>query len=229
MTDRTRPYEVLVVDDDFMVADIHRRFIDATPGFRATGTVHTAADAITSVHATGPDLILLDVYLPDRSGLDALQQLRSEGNDVAVIVITAARELDTVSRAFHGGAADYLIKPFEYPQLVEKLDNFRRRAHALSASEGIDQAAIDALFGAPKTPQDTVLPKGLSKETGQLVLRTVLDSGEMSASECADSAGLSRVSARRYLEHYASTGALSIRLEYGKAGRPVHRYRIRMP
>ena len=226
MTDPGRPYEVLVVDDDFMVADIHRRFVDATPGFRTVGVVHTAADAVAAVRTIAPDLVLLDVHLPDRSGLDALQRLRSEGNDVAVVVVTAARELDTVRRALRGGAADYLVKPFEYPQLLEKLENVRQRARALSDSNGMDQSVIDSLFGGPKQSTPQHLPKGLSQETGSLVLRTVGESGEVSARECADLAGLSRVSARRYLEHYASTGILTVRLEYGRAGRPVHRYRV---
>ncbi|KZF07447.1 MULTISPECIES: response regulator [unclassified Rhodococcus (in: high G+C Gram-positive bacteria)] len=225
MSESDRTYEVLVVDDDFMVADIHRRFVDATPGFRTVGVVHTAADAVAAVRTLAPDLVLLDVHLPDRSGLDALQRLRSEGNGVAVVVVTAARELDTVRRALHGGAADYLVKPFEYPQLLEKLGNFRRRARALSSSKGMNQSVIDSLFGAPSPSAGPSLPKGLSQETGSLVLRTVREGGEVSASECADLAGLSRVSARRYLEHYASTGVLTVRLEYGRAGRPVHRYR----
>ncbi|SNT05664.1 response regulator [Rhodococcoides kyotonense] len=220
-----REYDVLVVDDDFMVAEVHRRFVDATPGFRVSRVVHSAADALAAVRDSTPDLVLLDVYLPDRSGLDALQQLRGEGSSVAVIVVTAARELDTVSRALHGGASDYLVKPFEYPQLVEKLDNFRRRARALADSGTVDQSLIDSLFGAalPKVQ----LPKGLSPVTGRLILETVQSSGEVSASECAESAGLSRVSVRRYLEHYASTGVLEVRLEYGRAGRPVHRYRLK--
>nr|WP_296778427.1 response regulator [Rhodococcus sp. (in: high G+C Gram-positive bacteria)] len=227
MADHRRTYEVLVVDDDFMVAEIHTRFVDATPGFRAAGTAHTASDAVRAVRDTAPDLVLLDVYLPDRSGLDALAELRSEGNGVAVIVITAARELDTVSRALHGGAADYLVKPFEYPQLLEKLENFRRRAQTLADPAGIDQTAIDSLFGSARPPTvPAALPKGLSTETARLVLDTVRATGEVSASECAEAAGLSRVSVRRYLEYLASTGALDVRLEYGRAGRPVHRYSI---
>ncbi|WP_279387110.1 response regulator [Rhodococcus sp. Eu-32] len=222
MTDRK--YRVLVVDDDFMVAEIHRRFVDSTAGFETVGVAHTAADAVSAVHELAPDLVLLDVYLPDRSGLDALQQLRGEGNATAVIVITAARELDTVSRALHGGVTDYLVKPFEYPQLADKLSGFRRRALALADPGGVDQSVIDSLFGAPATAPAS-LPKGLSAGTGQLVLAAVDEGGEVSAGECAELAGLSRVSARRYLEHYASTGVLSVRLEYGRAGRPVHRYR----
>ncbi|MFC9763192.1 response regulator [Rhodococcus jostii] len=219
-------YEVLVVDDDFMVAEIHRRFVDKTPGFTTVGVARTAAEALESVRTAHPDLVLLDVYLPDMSGLDVLQRLRAEGNAVGVIMITAAREIDTVSRALHGGASDYLVKPFDYTQLQEKLENFRRRARALESQSGADQSLIDSLFGGKgKSPEPSRLPKGLSAETGRLVLDILRSKGELSSTECAEFAGLSRVSVRRYLEHYLSEGLLEVRLEYGGAGRPVRRYR----
>lgn len=217
--------DVLVVDDDFMVAEIHRRFVERVDGFRAVGVARTGADALTAVRDLRPDLILLDVYLPDMTGLEVLRRLRSEGADVGVIMITAARELDTVSGALHGGAADYLIKPFEFPQLQAKLEAFAARADALESDRGADQSLIDSLFGAPAGgARQEVLPKGLGAETGRLVLDAVRAAGEVSAAECADLVGISRVSARRYLEHYLQTGALELRLQYG-VGRPERRYR----
>ncbi len=218
--------EVLVVDDDFMVAEIHRRFVEQVAGFHAVGVARTGAEALTAARSLEPDLLLLDVYLPDMTGLDVLQRLRGEGNRVGVIMITAARELDTVQAALDGGAADYLIKPFEFPQLEAKLTAFAARAAALEAAgSGADQVLIDSLFGggaATSTPQ--TLPKGLGPETGRLVLEAVRRSGEVSAAECAEIVGISRVSARRYLEHFLSTGAVELRLQYG-AGRPERRYR----
>jgi response regulator of citrate/malate metabolism len=218
--------DVLVVDDDFMVAEIHRRFVERVEGFRAVGVARTGAEALTAVRQMKPDLILLDVYLPDMTGLQVLHQLRSEGDPVGVIMITAARELDTVSGALDGGAADYLIKPFEFPQLRAKLESFAARALTLESDGGADQSLIDTLFGGPAAgPVATVLPKGLGAETGRLVLEAVRTAGEVSAAECADLVGISRVSARRYLEHYLGAGALVIRLQYGRAGRPERRYR----
>ncbi|MBJ8343312.1 response regulator [Antrihabitans sp. YC2-6] len=219
-------FDVLVVDDDFMVAEIHRRFVDRADGFRAVGVARTGADALASVASLQPHLVLLDVYLPDMSGLDVLRQLRADGNPVGVIMITAARELDTVSGALHGGASDYLIKPFEYPQLLAKLDTFKTRARALESGTGADQSLIDSLFGSSgQRRAEDELPKGLGPETGKLVLDALRSNDEISAAECADLVGISRVSARRYLEHYLTTGAVEIRLQYGKAGRPERRYR----
>ena len=160
------------------------------------------------------------------TGLEVLQRLRSDGDRVGVIMITAARELDTVKGALDGGAADYLIKPFEFAQLKAKLEAFAARADALESAGGVDQSLIDSLFGGPSaTSPQGVLPKGLGAETGRLVLDAVRDAGEVSAAECADLVGISRVSARRYLEYYLGTGALELRLQYG-VGRPERRYRL---
>lgn len=217
--------EVLVVDDDFMVAEIHRRFVERVDGFRTVGVARTGGEALRAAHELRPDLILLDVYLPDMTGLEVLQRLRSDGDGVGVIMITAARELDTVSGALDGGAADYLIKPFEFDQLQAKLTAFAARADALESAGGVDQSLIDSLFGGPSVTPPKVLPKGLGAETGELVLAAVREAGEVSAAECADLVGISRVSARRYLEHYLSAGTVELRLQYG-VGRPERRYRI---
>ena len=95
--------EVLVVDDDFMVARIHTGFVERTPGFRVTGVAHTGADALAEAERLQPDLVLLDVYLPDVSGLDLLGALREAAPEVDVLVMSAAREADTVRRALRGG------------------------------------------------------------------------------------------------------------------------------
>ena len=216
--------DVLVVDDDFMVAEIHRRFVERVDGFRVVGVARTGREALDAVRDHHPELILLDVYLPDMTGLDVLQTLRAAGEGVGVIMITAARELDTVRGALHGGAADYLTKPFEFAQLQAKLAAYAARADALDSGSAVDQSTIDSLFGSPgATRQHDVLPKGLSAETGELVLAAARRVGEVSAAECADIVGISRVSARRYLEHYLSAGALQLRLQYG-VGRPERRY-----
>ena len=217
--------DVLVVDDDFMVAEIHRRFVERVDGFRAVGVARTGAEALSAARELRPQLILLDVYLPDMTGLEVLQRLRSEGDRVGVVMITAARELDTVSGALDGGAADYLVKPFEFPQLRAKLQAFAARADALEAAGGVDQSLIDSLFGsAGATPRQEELPKGLGPETGRLVLEAVRDAGVVSAADCAAGVVISRDRARRYLEHYLRAGALEIRLQYGM-GRPERRYR----
>ncbi|MEN5073305.1 response regulator [Isoptericola cucumis] len=224
--------DVLVVDDDFMVASIHRRFVERVPGFRVVAEAHTGADALAAVERLHPDLVLLDVHLPDIGGIEVLRRLRAAGHDLGVVVITAAREADTVRAAAAGGAAHYLVKPFASEDLTARLTEFRRSHEALAGlggAAGHVQADIDAVFA--RTPQPTgpraALPKGLSQETADAVLAALAGGDELSAAECADAVGVSRVSARRYLEHFAATDRAAVRLNYGTAGRPERRYRLR--
>ncbi len=216
---------VLVVDDDFMVARIHTQFVDRTPGFRVVGVASTGQAALDDVARLRPDLVLLDVHLPDITGIEVLRRLRASGDDVGVLVVTAAREADTVRAAAAGGAAHYLVKPFDYDDLRVRLESFRA-AQAALASGAPEQDDIDAVFGAAAPASAPApLPKGLSPETAVAVEAALAQHGELSATECAEAVGISRVSARRYLEHFVARGSATVRLQYGGAGRPERRYR----
>jgi response regulator of citrate/malate metabolism len=218
---------VLVVEDDFMVASIHTRFVERVPGFRVVGVTSTGHAALADVERLSPDLVLLDVHLPDLGGIEVLRRLRSKGNAVGVVVITAAREADTVRAAVAGGAVHYLVKPFAFEDLSARLEAFRHAHQALATSTTPDQADIDAVFAPLAPPREVSLPKGLSPETADAVLAALRASdGDLSASECAEVVGISRVSARRYLEHFVATGRAGVRLQYGGAGRPERRYRL---
>jgi response regulator of citrate/malate metabolism len=213
----------LVVDDDFMVAKIHAAFVARTPGFQVIRVVHTGADALRAVHELHPALVLLDIYLPDRSGVEVLERLRAETPEVDVLVITAAREVDTVRRALRGGVVNYLIKPFEYDALRQRLEHYAAAHQHLAEVPAAAQSDIDRVFGIMTLSKP--LPKGLSSETAELVEELLRSAtSDLSASECATLAGLSRISARRYLEFFAGTGRAKVRLRYG-AGRPERRYR----
>lgn len=217
--------DVLVVDDDFMVARIHTQFVERTPGFRVVGVASTGQAALDDIARLRPDLVLLDVHLPDVTGIEVLRRLRAGGDDTGVLVVTAAREADTVRAAAAGGAAHYLVKPFDYDDLRVRLEAFRA-AHAALASGAPGQDDIDAVFGGSAAPAPAApLPKGLSPETADAVEAALVADGELSATECAEAVGISRVSARRYLEHFVARGSVTVRLQYGGAGRPERRYR----
>lgn len=223
----TATLTVLVVDDDFMVASIHTRFVQQTDGFEVVGTAATGATALAEIERLAPDLVLLDVHLPDRTGIDVLRTLRAEGNDVGVVMVTAAREADTVRAAAANGAAHYLVKPFAYDDLRLRLEAFRSARLALGEGDQARQDDIDAVFAPVVGGRAAALPKGLSPETADSVLGALQEAGEFSAAECADVVGVSRVSARRYLEHFVSIGRAEVRLQYGGAGRPQRLYRSR--
>lgn len=222
--------KVLVVDDDFMVAKIHSGYVERVGGFEVVGVAHTGAEALRAVADLRPELVLLDIYLPDMDGLSVLRALRADpGRPAAepdVLVISAAHDLDTVRGAVRGGAVHYLIKPFSSEALREQLERFRavhERLRDLPGDSPAAQHEVDRLFGAPAPSGST--PKGLASETAAVVQRVLREAGgDLSASECARAAELSRVSARKYLEHFVATGRAEVRLRYG-TGRPERRYR----
>jgi response regulator of citrate/malate metabolism len=168
------------------------------------------------------------VYLPDLGGLDVLRRLRADGDDVEVIAVTAARDLETVRRARLLGVRHYLVKPFSGASLAERLDDVRRNIAADRALPGttLDQRAVDRVLGIP-SKRDAALPKGLSSASLERVAAELAArEGDASAAEIAGALGMSRVSARRYLEHLVGTGAALVAPRYGTAGRPEHRYRL---
>ncbi|MGW0335545.1 response regulator [Streptomyces sp. NPDC003011] len=227
---RSDTIDVLVVDDDFMVARVHRAFVERVEGFRVVGVAHTGEQAAHAVDELRPDLVLLDLYLPDVFGLDVIPRLRTAGHDCDVMVISAAREADTVRGAVRQGVVDYLLKPFEFEDLRARLGRYAQQRGRLLATVVRGQADVDRVLAGATVPASTAgaLPKGMSVETAELVARALRTAeGTLSAAECATSVGISRVSARRYLEYFHTIGSADVSLRYGVAGRPERRYRFR--
>lgn len=214
---------VLVVDDDFRVARIHSAFVEKVEGFRTVGVAHNGADAMAAAQNLTPDLILLDLYLPDIFGLDLINRLRVAGSDSDVIVISAANESQTVERAVKLGVASYLLKPFTLDDLTARLREYQIHQRSVRRRTLDRQAEVDRIFG--RTEPHAPLPKGMSPETADLILAALKQGArELSAQECADAIGISRVSARRYLEHFVRSGRAQVSLRYGSPGRPERRY-----
>ena len=135
---------VVVVDDDFRIAGIDAAYVEKVDGFKAVAQAHTAAEAAGAVDRLRPDLLLLDLYLPDEHGLDLAARLRREGHPpVDVIVITAAKDADSVRAAMQGGALHYLLKPFSFPALRDKLLSYAQMRSRLGALHEPDQRNVD--------------------------------------------------------------------------------------
>jgi response regulator of citrate/malate metabolism len=215
--------KVLIVDDDFMVAKVHAGFIQRTAGFAVVGVAHTGAQAVLETQRLQPDLVLLDIHLPDVNGLDLMHQLRDVAPELDVLVISAAREVETVRKALRGGIVHYLIKPFSQTDLQERLEHYRNTYQSLDSSKDVaEQSDVNRVFGLERT--DRPLPKGCSAETLQVVEKALRSGGgDVSAAELAVQVGTSRVSARRYLEYLNDEGLVDVTLKYG-VGRPERRY-----
>ncbi|KLU10392.1 response regulator [Kocuria sp. SM24M-10] len=209
---------VLVVDDDFHVGRLHAGYVNAVPGFTALPPVGTAEQAMRTVHAHQPDLVLLDVYLPDALGLDLLRAL-----DVDVIMLTAAADPVSVRTAVRRGALAYLIKPFTGPRLARTLRAYARYRRLLADRDGLTQEGVDralhALHPAEAAPGER--PRSATEAS---VLAALEPGAPLSAAEIARKVGISRATAQRYLSALAEDGSVEIQLRYGSTGRPEHRY-----
>jgi response regulator of citrate/malate metabolism len=220
--------QTLVVDDDYRVADLHCAYVERVNGFAVAGRAHTGAEALRAVDELRPDLVLLDIYLPDMSGLEVLQKLREDDHPpVDVISVTAAREVESLRAAMRGGVVHYLIKPFLFKTFEEKLLSYAA-AHARMTRIGqAEQTDVDRIFGALRTARSEPLPKGLSDSTLDLIVQALGRSQSgLAAAAVADAAGVSRVTARRYLDHLCQLGKAELTMRYGGPGRPEHRYRL---
>ncbi|WP_280368170.1 response regulator [Nocardia wallacei] len=215
----TTDLSVLVVDDDFRVADLHAGIVSALPGFGVGATATTLAGARAAIAGASFDLALVDVYLPDGSGLELVREI-----DFDAMVLTAATEADTVRSALTAGALGYLVKPFDHAALAARLAGYARYRRLLSApvvtARDID-AAVEALRSAgPAGPQTAT-----ASPTKELVLQVIRESdAALSAAEVSAATGVSRATAQRYLANLVATGALRMQLRYGSTGRPEQEY-----
>jgi response regulator of citrate/malate metabolism len=222
---------VFIVDDDFMVAKVHSGFVAALDGFEVVGTAATGGQAVQEIERLRPDLVLLDVYLPDMTGLEVLRRLRAAASPSDVIVISAARDVDSIRSALHGGVLHYLVKPFDRRTFEARLRDYAALRGQLEVLDEVGQGDVDRIFGAanPGTPSVPATPKGISPETLELVRSALGDAGTegLSATECSERTGLARVSARRYLEQLVADQQAEVRQRYGTAGRPERRFTMR--
>lgn len=213
---------VLVVDDDFRVANMHAGIVEAMPGFTVVATVNTLAAAR---RAAPVDLALVDVYLPDGSGIDFVRELHSDS-----MVLTAATEADTIRAAMAAGAVSYLVKPFATTELAARLASYARYRKILTGpnlSAADVDSALDALRPRVAPVQS---PTTVASPTKKLVLQA-LQGAEvpMSAAEVAGAIGISRATAQRYLASLATTGEVSVGLRYGTTGRPEQEFTAGSP
>ncbi len=215
----------LVVEDEKVAAQAHVAYVGRVPGFEVVATAMSAQDAARVLREQTVDLVLLDMHLPDGHGLDLLRRLRAAGSPTDVIAVTSARDVQVVRDAVAQGVVAYLIKPFAFPALKERLEAYRAYRSRWEGAKALDQSAVDEVLESLRPASRTDLPKGLGAETLQEVRRVIDEVGAASAGEVAERLGASRVTARRYLEHLASVGVVTRTSRLGRAGRPEVEYR----
>lgn len=225
---------VLVIDDDAMVAELNRAYIGQIPGFACCGSASTLKQAQEYINAPDQkiDLILLDVYMQQDNGLSLLPMLRENNQSIDVIVISSASDFDTIQKSLHYGVVDYLIKPFQFARFEEALTLWRDKRALIGGQKHYQQADVDRLLhGSYPTAVDASrLPKGLTAQTLRTICRWIDEHQheEFSTDELAMSVNISRVSCRKYLIWLDKVDILYTRIHYGVTGRPVYRYRLQL-
>lgn len=217
---------VLVVEDDRVAAEAHRLYVQRLSGFEVVGVVHSGAGALRFCEREAVDVVLLDFYLPDTHGLTVCRALRAAGSTIDVIAVTSARELGAVRAAVSVGVVQYLLKPFTFPSLRDKLERYAEFRQCVARSGNVTgQDEVDSVLAKLRSSNHRTLPTGMSGDTLQAITKALTAATQgLSAAVAADVVGVSRVTARRYLEYLAKNGLAQRRPHYGQVGRPEGRF-----
>ncbi|MFP3918326.1 response regulator [Lysinibacillus telephonicus] len=217
---------VFIVEDDPMVLDVNKSFLQKITGFELIGEAQNGEDAIKQIIKKKPNLVLLDMYLPDISGMELFLRLRNERLPSDIIMITAARDAKTVQEFIRMGAFDYLVKPFRFERFQTALQNYYQSTKKLTASTTLLQEDIDEWFGHKH--ESHTLPKGLNDITMKQIQDALNEiDGPITSEQLAQNVGMARVTVRKYLDFLANKGKVHIDLKYGTVGRPTKFYSIK--
>ncbi|MYS85501.1 response regulator [Embleya scabrispora] len=224
----------LIVEDDPVLAEAHAVFTGRVPDFEVVGVTGSGAEALRLLSTRRVDLVLLDLYLPDLHGLDVCRTMRGQGHDADVIAVTSARDLRLVRSAVSLGVVQYLLKPFSFAAFRERLDGYaeyrRHIGEAGTAPTATGQREVDQAFAALRRTSDAPpLPKGLAAATFEAIVAHLSTGAVTSAADIAEAVGISRPTARRYLDHLSARRLVSREPRYGGAGRPEYIYRWHTP
>jgi two-component system response regulator DctR len=223
-----------LIEDDPMVQEVNRQFIERVEGFHIIGVAGSGTEGMELIRKLQPSLVILDIFMPQQDGLETLMQIRREQLPIDVIVISAANDMRTIERTLQNGAVDYIIKPFKFERVKQALTHYRQMKDTLEGGHAVTQGELDrVLFGrdpsaagsaAADTLSSSELPKGLQAVTLRQILQFLSgQSSSLSAEEVAEGVGIARVTARRYLDYLEKSGQVRLDLQYG-VGRPVNKY-----
>lgn len=225
---------VILVEDDPMVREVNRQFIERVEGFEVIGMARNGKEGLELIDELRPDLVLMDIYMPELDGLETLRELRSDFMNVDVITVTAANDMPTIQKILHLGVFDYIMKPFTFERIEQTLCNYKEFKLNTKNRMDVTQQELDAILQKGSTQNEEQkpsiqnqmdLPKGLNKATLDKVLQFVEQMGDgASADEVAQAIGVARVTARRYLDFLEKQGFIEMENVYGSVGRPVNKY-----
>ncbi|MFA1712118.1 response regulator [Peribacillus frigoritolerans] len=219
----------VIAEDDFRVADIHEKFLKNFDEIEVVGKAVNAKKTLRILEQKSPDLLLLDVYMPDQLGTDLLPDIRKKFPNVDIIMITAATDKEQLEKALHYGVENYLIKPVEMKRFNQVIEEYLKKVHLMKSKQEIDQDFVDLILKKSSSVSESndgqALPKGVDEITLAKVIE-VLEASDigLSAEQVSGQIGASRTTARRYLEYLISVKKCKAEVVYGVVGRPERRY-----
>ncbi|WP_243129628.1 MULTISPECIES: response regulator [Clostridium] len=221
--------KVLIVEDDPMVSLINRRYLEKLGNIKIYGPVTTEEEIITNLINEEIDLVLLDIFLPKKSGLDILKSLRDKKYLVDVIMITAANSVEELKRAFAYGATDYLVKPFEFPRFEEAFKKYKNKYEILVNDKIVNQEDIDSIQNLKNREKELVLPKGLNQRTlDRIIMFLNENSNEIwTLREIASKINISNVTVKKYMDYLEEINKVEVKPTCGNVGRPELKYIVR--
>lgn len=215
--------KVLIIEDEPQVAEMNKNYLAKIPGFALRGIASNCTAALALLRSEPIDLVLVDIFLPGMDGLQMLAKLRQEGHGADVIMLTAARDMESIKRALQFGAVDYLIKPVAFERFAEALKQYAARVETMNAPTLTQRQLDEQLIG--RTISDC-LPKGLEKQTLKVIEQAIASfTMDFTIEQLVQVTGISRVTLRKYTDYLADKGDISAKQVYGSIGRPVTKYR----
>jgi len=227
--------KVLLIEDDPMVREVNRQFIECVNGFEIVGTAANGVEGFEKICTLKPDLVFMDIFMPEQNGIDTLRKIRKENISVDVISVTAANDMPTIQTILHLGVYDYIMKPFTFERMEQTLQNYRQFKQKVIGVQDITQQELDELMRKGQTEQQiekldhslTELPKGFNRATLDKVLNYLRECQTgASADEVASAIGVARVTARRYLDYMEKRNLIKVDIQYGSVGRPINQYYV---
>jgi two-component system response regulator DctR len=218
---------ILLIEDDLMVQEVNRLFIEKIKGFKVVGVATNGTEGRQKLKELQPDLVLLDIFMPKEDGIKTISKLRHEQLDVDIIAVTAANDTATIKKLLRYGVADYIVKPFTFERLKHALEQYKEMYDQLRQSEKFSQGKLDEVMQQKENSKTDELPKGLQSMTLKQILDYIkrIDQPK-SAEEIGSEVGLARVTVRRYLNYLEATKKVEMALTYGTIGRPIQLYRL---
>lgn len=219
---------VLIVEDDPMVAELNKKYLQMITGFKLVGQVKNGEEALHFIHDNPVSLLLLDVYMPKLNGLELLQHIRTSYPKIDIIMVTAACDSDSIQAALRLGVIDYMVKPFTFKRFRTALITYQERLRLLSSSDILDQKQLDNRIFSQVNTTSNDFPKGIELNTLETV-RTLIEnySADFAMSDLVPLSTLSRISLKKYINYLEESGELASYLTYLAVGRPVRRYSLK--